>query len=130
MFLQEQFRELYSADAEAKLEVKERKLDMLRDIVNTDDAPRRGPPRIAPKPRIQPTALSVASSTGSSAATPKPRLAGNVRSKATPVQPRSRIPSAKSMQGLNEIGSTPASKVRRLAKRVICHAIPFFERAL
>ena len=103
-------RAQYSADAEAQLEEKERKLEMLRDIVNTDETPRRGP-RPAPKPRTYttPGPMTPARSDPDMASTGlRSRPARNAT---TPGVPVSRIPAAKSMQGLNNIG-TASAKVR------------------
>ena len=102
----------FSADAEAQIEEKERKLEMLRDIVNTDDTPRRAP-RPAPKPRTYttpaPTSLTPARSDPDMAGAGAGVRTRSTRTATTPGGvPVSRIPAAKSMQGLNHIGTASA----------------------
>ncbi|XP_076439064.1 kinesin-like protein KIF23 [Babylonia areolata] len=115
----ERLRAQCSADAEAQLEEKDRKLDMLRDIVNEDTStaaaatPRRGP-RPAPKPRTYTTPggpiTPARSETDMSSVGMRTRGGGAARMATTPGVPVSRIPNARSMQGLNTVGSSSAKK--------------------
>ncbi|KAK7497855.1 hypothetical protein BaRGS_00010989, partial [Batillaria attramentaria] len=107
----DKMRAQYEADAEAQIEEKERKLEMLRDIVNTDaETPRRAP-RPAPKPRTYTTPATVIvparSETDVSGLGLRTRAA---RTATTPGVPVSRIPAAKSMQSLNQFGSASVKK--------------------
>ncbi|XP_070178787.1 kinesin-like protein KIF23 [Littorina saxatilis] len=108
----ERVRTQFSEDAEAQIEEKERKLEMLRDIINTDDVetPRRAP-RPAPKPRTYTTPGVPITPARSETDIRGVGLRGRgARTVTTPAVPVSRIPNAKSMQGLNNIGTTSAKK--------------------
>ncbi|KAL8615240.1 hypothetical protein ACOMHN_050281 [Nucella lapillus] len=104
----ERLRVRCSADADAQMEEKERKLDMLRNIVN-DETPRRAP-RPAPKPRTYTTPgapmTPARSDTDMASVGMRTRSA---KTATTPGVPVSRIPNAKSMQGLNTVGYASAS---------------------
>lgn len=97
-----------SADAEAQIEEKQRKLEMLRDIVNDGDTPRRGP-RPAPKPRTYTTPGVPMTPARSETDMASMTRARPMRNATTPAVPVGRIPTAKSMQGLNNIGTVCAS---------------------
>jgi len=119
----EKAKRQFVIEAEDQLDERDRKLDMLRDIVNENDAnvvtPRtRG--RVGgnptPKPRTQTTPASIYSarsetdmtSVGASTLASSARMGrpGNTR-----IPPRSavRIPSAKSIPNLSQVGLTPSS---------------------
>lgn len=112
---QEKIKLQVEAEAEAQLEEKERKLDILRDIVNNDETPRKAP-RPAPKPRTYTTPGVPIHSARSEV---DMSSIGVVRSKVTrnattPGVPVNRIPAAKSMYNLNQVAATSASaKVSR-----------------
>lgn len=112
---QEKIKLQVEAEAEAQLEEKERKLDILRDIVNNDETPRKAP-RPAPKPR---TYTTPGVSIQSARSEVDMSSIGAVRSKVTrnattPGVPVNRIPAAKSMYNLNQVAATSASaKVSR-----------------
>ena len=103
-------RAQYSADAEAQIEEKERKLEMLRDIVNTDETPRRAP-RPAPKPRTYTTPGPMTPARSETDVAGLGLRSRPARNATTPGVPVTRIPAAKSMHGLNTIG-TASAKVR------------------
>ncbi|KAK0057807.1 kinesin-like protein KIF23 isoform X2 [Biomphalaria pfeifferi] len=126
----EKARRQLEKEAENQLDERDRKLEMLRDIVNENDLPPATPsrarmrtaPQPTPKPRtytnsagIQ-TAISetditsVGSSTIASSARAAAGRAGNTR-----VTSRStnRIPAAKSIPNLSQVGVTPSSSKSR-----------------
>lgn len=103
------------ADAEAQIEEKERKLDLLRELVNNEDTPRRAP-RPAPKPRTYTTPATTIIPTRS-----EPDMSGmglrtrSTRTTTTPCVPVGRIPAARSMQSLNQVGASGAASAKKVA---------------
>ena len=103
----ERVRAQYSADAEAQIEEKERKLEMLRDIVNTDETPRHTP-HPAPKPRTYTTPGPMTPARSETDVASLGLRSRPARNATPPGVPVTRIPTAKSMHGLNNIGTSSA----------------------
>ncbi|KAH9488564.1 Kinesin-like protein kif23 [Bulinus truncatus] len=124
----EKARRQLEKEAENQLDERDRKLEMLRDIVNENEVPAtprtrmRTAPQPTPKPRTCATSAgiqtaisetditSVGSSTIASSARAAAGRAGNTR-----VTSRStnRIPAAKSIPNLSQVGVTPSSSKSR-----------------
>ncbi|XP_035825557.1 kinesin-like protein KIF23 isoform X2 [Aplysia californica] len=126
----EKTRRQMEIEAENQLDERDRKLDMLRDIVNEQDAvvatPRtrsRAGQNPTPKPRTHTTPASIQSarseidmsSIGASTIASSARAAAAGRAGNTRVPPRSavRIPAAKSIPNLSQVGLTPTTSKSR-----------------